>query len=151
MLVGDVMQREVVTVTPQTTFDQTLRLAQSRGVRHLPVMDHGSLVGIISDRDLKGAMASVAMSQSGAGLASLVDRLTAGEIMTRAVITIAPMFPVEDAARLMVTKKISALPVTEGGRLVGILTETDVLELFVRAMGVAQPMAPGIARAGERG
>ena len=139
MLVRDVMQRELVTVTPQTTLDQTLRLVQTRGLRHLPVMDRGALVGIISDRDLKGAMASAAMSRSGAGLASLVDRLTAGEIMTRAVITIAPMFPVEDAARLMVTKKISALPVTEGGRLVGILTETDVLQLFVRTMGVAEP------------
>jgi acetoin utilization protein AcuB len=55
------------------------------------------------------------------------------------VVTIAPMFPVEEAARLMVTRKISALPVTEGERLVGIVTETDVLELFVRAMGVTEP------------
>ena len=49
------------------------------------------------------------------------------------------MFPVEEAARLMVQEKISALPVTEGGRLVGIVTETDVLELFVKAMGAGEP------------
>jgi acetoin utilization protein AcuB len=67
------------------------------------------------------------------------ERLTATEIMQRAVTTIAPTYTVEEAARLMATQKISALPVTEGGRLVGIVTETDVLELFVRAMGVLEP------------
>jgi len=59
--------------------------------------------------------------------------------MTRTVITIGPTFPVEEAARLMVMEKVSALPVTEGGRLVGIVTETDVLRLFVRAMGAGEP------------
>jgi acetoin utilization protein AcuB len=59
--------------------------------------------------------------------------------MTRAVTTIGPMFGVEDAARLMATGKFSALPVTEGDRLVGIVTETDVLLLFVRALGVLEP------------
>jgi len=59
--------------------------------------------------------------------------------MTRTVITIGPMFGVEDAARLMVTRKFSALPVTEGDRLVGIVTETDVLHLFVRGMGALEP------------
>jgi acetoin utilization protein AcuB len=49
------------------------------------------------------------------------------------------MFPVEEAAAVMVTKKISALPVTQGGRLLGIVTDTDVLQLFVRAMGVTEP------------
>ena len=55
------------------------------------------------------------------------------------VITVGPMDTVEEAARLMATQKISALPVTEGGRLVGIVTETDLLALFVRAMGVLEP------------
>jgi acetoin utilization protein AcuB len=59
--------------------------------------------------------------------------------MARAVVTIGPMFAVEDAARLMATRKISALPVTDEDRLVGIVTETDVLQLFVRAMGVLEP------------
>ena len=59
--------------------------------------------------------------------------------MTCAVMTVGPSFPVEEAARLMVTEKISALPVTEAGRLVGIVTETDVLDLFVKAMGAGEP------------
>ena len=141
MLVQDIMQRGVVVVSPETTLTRLTELLQRRGIRHLPVVDQGNLVGIISDRDLKGAIASFAAtaSESGAHVLSRLDHLTARDIMTRAVITIAPMFPVEEAARVMVTKKISALPVTEGERLLGIVTDTDVLQLFIRAMGVTEP------------
>ncbi len=139
MIVQDIMQRGVIVVSSGTKLGEVTRLLQGRGVRHLPVVDEGVVVGIISDRDLKGAVASAATSESGPALASLLDRLTAADIMTRAVVTIAPMFPVEEAAWLMVARKISALPVIEGGRLVGIVTDTDVLHLFVRAMGVTEP------------
>jgi acetoin utilization protein AcuB len=139
MLVQDIMQRDVLAVSPETTVRQLMGLLQRRGIRHLPVADQGSLVGIISDRDLKGAIASAAAGETTANPLSRLDHLAAADIMTRAVVTIAPMFPVEEAARLMVTKKISALPVTEGGRIVGIVTDTDVLHLFVRAMGVTEP------------
>ncbi len=139
MLVQDVMQRGVVVVTPETRLSEAVRLLQRRGFRHLPVLDQGKLVGIISDRDLKAAMLSAVMSRNDTETWAALDRLTAADVMMRAVVTIAPMFPVEEAARLMVTKKISALPVTEDGRLVGIVTETDVLDLFVRAMGVTEP------------
>lgn len=140
MLVKDIMQTDVVTVTPEARLPQILRLLQPRGFRHVPVVDHGRLVGIISDRDLKQAMVSVAGSGAeGAAAEQARERLTATDIMMRAVTTIAPMFTVEEAARLMATQKISALPVTEGDRLVGIVTETDVLQLFVRAMGVLEP------------
>jgi acetoin utilization protein AcuB len=140
MLVQDIMQRDVVTASSETTLTRLMGLLQRRGIRHLPVADQGNLVGIISDRDLKSAIASCATTnESGANVLSRLDRLTASDIMTRAVVTIAPMFPVEEAARVMVTKKISALPVTEDGRLVGMVTDTDVLHLFVRAMGVIEP------------
>jgi len=139
MLVRDVMQPHVVTVTPQTTLSEAVRLTRQRGIRHLPVLEGGELVGIVSDRDLKRAMASPATSLEAHELTSLLDRLTMAEIMTRPVMTVAPPVPVEEAARVMVREKISALPVTEEGRLVGIVTETDVLELFVKAMGAAEP------------
>lgn len=87
------------------------------------VVDGGRLVGIISDRDLKGA--------TGEG--------PLGDIMTRAVITVAPAAAVEDAARLMVRAKISALPVVRENGPIGIVTETDVLRLFVRALGATEP------------
>ena len=139
MLVQDIMQAQVITATSKTTLPELLRLLERRGFRHVPVVDGGALVGIISDRDVKGAMVSAATSAEGRERDRLLGRLTAGEIMTRTVTTVAPMFAVEDAARLMVTQKISALPVTEGGRLVGIVTETDVLRLFVKAMGALEP------------
>jgi acetoin utilization protein AcuB len=84
-------------------------------------------------------MVSAASLTEGRERERLLDELTAGQIMARAVVTIGPMFGVEEAARLMATRKISALPVTEEDRLVGIVTETDVLQLFVRAMGVLEP------------
>ena len=139
MLVQDIMQAELITITPETALPEALRLVQRRGVRHLPVVENGNLVGIVSDRDLKRAMPSAATSLSAQELNYLLDRVKVGEFMTRGVITIAPMFPVEEAARIMVTEKISALPVTEGGRLVGIVTETDVLRLFAKAMGALEP------------
>jgi acetoin utilization protein AcuB len=139
MLVRDILTPGVLTIAPETTLPEAVRLARERGVRHLPVVENGKLVGIISDRDLKQAMASPATSLDVHELKYLLDRLAVGEIMTRAVITIGPLAPVEDAARLMVVEKISALPVTDGDRLVGIVTETDVLNLFLKAMGASQP------------
>jgi acetoin utilization protein AcuB len=139
MLVKDVMQAHPVTATLETRLPHLVRLLQRRGFRHLPVIDGGKLVGIISDRDLKQSMTSAALATEGPTRDRLLDELTAGQIMTRAVVTIGPMFGVEEAARLMATRKISAVPVTEGDRLVGLVTETDVLQLFVRAMGVLEP------------
>ena len=139
MLVEDVMQAAVITITPNTSLPEAMRLVRHRGIRHLPVVEDDRLVGIVSDRDLKQAMASPATALESHELRYLLDAVTVEEIMTRAVVTVGRMFPVEEAARLMVTEKISALPVTERGKLIGIVTETDVLELFVKGMGAGQP------------
>ncbi len=139
MLVKDIMKTQVVSATPETRVADLLRVLQRRGFRHIPVVDGGTLVGLISDRDVKQAMTSAALSTEGRERDRLLDELTAGQIMTRTVITIGPMFGVEDAARILVTRKISALPVIEGDRLVGIVTETDLLDLLARAMGVLEP------------
>lgn len=130
MLVADIMQSPVVTVRPDAPLAEAARLLAQRGIRHLPVVDEaGTLVGILSDRDLKRAVAG----------ATALETLRVGTVMTRAVITTVGRLPVEEAARLMVMEKISALPVVEGGRLVGIVTETDILDLFVRALGASEP------------
>ena len=139
MLVQDVMQTKLHTVTPATTLPDALGLTSQRGVRHLPVLDGERLVGILSDRDLKRAMASSATTLEARELTYLLDRVRVEEIMTRTVITIGRMCPIEEAARLMVQEKIGALPVTEDGQLIGLVTETDVLRLFVRALGAGEP------------
>jgi acetoin utilization protein AcuB len=130
MFVQDVMQTQLFTVTPETTLPEAISLTAQRGIRHLPVLDGERLVGIVSDRDLKRAMASPATS---------LEAHELREIMTGGVITVRPTAPIEEAARLMVLEKIGALPVTEGERLIGLLTETDVLRLFVRGMGAGEP------------
>lgn len=139
MIVQDIMHREVVTIGPGTTLPEAVDLAKARGIRHLPVVDGGELIGIVSDRDLKRALPSAASTIEHHEATYLLARLPVSEIMTRAVITIGPMFPVEEAARIMAAEKVSALPVTEAGRLVGIVSETDVLEMLVAAMGTTTP------------
>ena len=119
--VGDVMRTDVATITPETTVAEALRSAQRRGIRHLPVVDRGALVGIISDRDLKRALS--AESREGT---------TAADIMTRTVITVGPKATVACACDTMMQEEISALPVVDGGALVGIITETDVLALVAK-------------------
>jgi acetoin utilization protein AcuB len=137
MLVKDVMRSNVVTVTPRTTLAEALELTRARGIRHLPVLEAGALVGIVSDRDLKRAMPPA--PGHAASLAPQLAGTTVSSIMTRPVITTGPTVSVEEAGRVMVSEKISALPVTEGQRLVGIVTETDVVALLVRALGVLEP------------
>ena len=139
MLVRDIMRTPVVTIQSDTTLPEAIRLAAQRGIRHLPVLEEGKLVGLVSDRDLKRAMASSATSLEVHELTYLLDKVRVREIMARAVITITPLFPIEEAARLMVQERIGALPVTEAGDLVGIVTETDLLELFVNTMGAGEP------------
>lgn len=134
MLVEQIMQRAMVTVARVATLADALSLLRTRGIRHLLVVEDDRLVGIVSDRDLK--------RPTPADTAELGDRLarvTVSEIMTRPVLTVPPRSTVEDAARLLVREKISALPVTLGDRLLGIVTETDVLRLFVQALGAAEP------------
>ncbi len=139
MLVQDIMQSKVITISPETTAADALRLLQARGVRHLPVVESGKLVGLVSDRDLKRVMPAGATSQNRPGPVVALERLPVGEIMASFLITIGPMFPVEEAARLMVSEKISALPVTDAGHLVGIVTETDVLRMILKATGATEP------------
>jgi acetoin utilization protein AcuB len=139
MLIRDVMRSDVVVVPPSARLADILAILQRRGVRHVPVVNDGVLVGIVSDRDVKGAMLSAAAARPHDVTGALCRQLTASDVMTSPAITIAPRCAVEEAARLMIAKRISALPVTDDGWLVGIVTETDVLDMLVRVMGAAEP------------
>lgn len=137
MLVRNVMQQAWATIESHAPLTLAIRRAGERGVRHLPVVDAGRLVGIVSDRDLKRAMISVAMSAGTAEFTAVPDRLLVHSVMTRAVVTTGPMVPLEDALRCMIAMRISALPVLDDGRLVGLLTETDGLAALVAAVGAS--------------
>jgi len=136
MRVGQRMTRNPVSVTPRMALKAASELLQKHRIRHLPVVDRGVLVGIVTDRDIRRALPSDATSLEVHELLYLLDKVEVQGIMTKEVVTVSPDSPVEEAARLMVEKKIGGLPVLEGERLVGIITETDVLTAFVELMGL---------------
>lgn len=141
MLVGQRMQRDVVTVTPGTSVTGASRLLQEHRIRHLPVVDRGRLVGIVTDRDIRRVLPSPATSLEVHELLYLLDRLTVGEVMTGKVITVTPETPTEEAARLLVEHRIGCLPVLQGDRLAGILTETDLLAALAEVLGIRKASA----------
>ena len=138
MLVEKRMKRDPVTVTPDDSFRHAMTLIRQKGIRHLPVVEGGRLVGIVTDRDIRQTSPSPATSLEIHELHYLLERVTIREIMTKKVITVTADTPIEEAARLMLAHKIGGLPVLKDGILVGIITETDILQAFVGVMGIQQ-------------
>ena len=129
------MAREVVTLAPETTAATALRLSRERGVRHLPVMKSGEIVGMVSDRDLRSATPALGDPARAAAL----DKIVVGDVMVREVATALPDDPIETAANRMRELGIGSLPVVAGGRLVGIVTSSDVMQALVRLVGAHEP------------
>lgn len=125
MLVGNHMSKNPVTVTPQNT----LATAQTRMLdgrfRRLPVVENGKLVGILSDRDVRGHMGHL-------------EQTKVNVAMTESPVTVAPLTTLEEATKLLLRHKIDGLPVVEGGKLVGIITTSDVLKAFLDVMGASE-------------
>ncbi len=132
MLVKDIMRSPAVAIAPETTLEDAYRTMREKGFRHLPVLESGRLVGVITDRDLRLATSSLAPSPFPPG--SRVE-----EVMSRAPLTADRLDPVEDAARTMRERKIGCLPVVANGTLVGIITGLDLLDALIRMTGVDKP------------
>jgi acetoin utilization protein AcuB len=137
------MTSALITVRPDTPVLDARHLMVERRIRHLLVVnERGDLVGIITDRDIRLNLPSQATSLSVWEINHLLTRLTVGQVMSRGLITVGPERDARDAAQLMLDHRIGALPVVEAGRLVGIVTETDLLRAFVRmADRAAAPQA----------
>ena len=136
MLVYERMSRHPMTVTPHTPVEQALKRMRDEKVRRFPVIDDdGKLVGIVSDKDLLYAAPSPATSLSIYELHYLYSRITVGQVMTREVVTVDESDPIEEAARIMVDSKIGGVPVMREGKLVGIITETDIFKTLMEMMG----------------
>jgi acetoin utilization protein AcuB len=131
MLVRDMMTKQPVAVSPETTLPEAMRLMKKHSFRRLPVLKRQKLVGIVTDRDLKEAMPSDATSLSIWELNYLLSKLEVKEVMQSPVISATETMSVQDAAKLMLEKKIGGLPVMNRGTLTGIITVTDVLKVFV--------------------
>jgi len=118
ILVGEIMSRRLVTVTPDTPLSEARHLLAEHRIRRLPVMLGRRLVGIVSDRDLRSASASH-------------DWTPVAQIMTRRVVTVTAQTRVDEAARIILDGRFGGLPVVDGDELTGIVTETDLLRAFV--------------------
>jgi len=136
MRVSDLMSRSVVTIGPgQSCHEAAARMHGAR-LRHLPVVDEaGGVVGVVTDRDLRHALfAPVVLREVGTvPVGTLLGRVPVKEVMSAPAVTVAPGEHLEVALARMMRERVGSLPVTEGDRVVGILTETDVLRQVVRA------------------
>jgi acetoin utilization protein AcuB len=138
MLVKDRMTPNPVTVTPDTFFVEAMRIMGERGFRHLPVVDRKEKpVGIITQTDLLNASPSPATALSVSEVNYLLANLRIRDVMSSPVVTVSDDAPLEEAARVMVENKFGCLPVIGAGKLVGVITETDIFKSFVEVLGGA--------------
>jgi acetoin utilization protein AcuB len=132
ILVKEWMSRDVQVVRPDMPVGDAYDLMMKRNIRRLPVVDDGQLVGIITLGDLREARPSPATGLSIYELNYLLSKLTAGQVMTHNPYTVTPNTPIQEAARTMLDRKVSGLPVVdEEERLVGIITESDIFRMLI--------------------
>jgi acetoin utilization protein AcuB len=131
-LVNDWMTREVITIAPDTSLKEAHDIMNSRTIRRLPVVTHGKVVGMVTLGDIRGAEPSKATSLSVWEVNHLIAKLKVSEMMTHNPTTIHQTASIGDAAKIMLEKKFSSLPVVdEAEHLVGIITESDIFRLVV--------------------
>jgi CBS domain-containing protein len=141
--VADWMSTPPILVRPTTTLADAQRTMEHGKVRRLPVVEAGRLVGIITWGDLRAAQPSAATTLSIHEWRALLDRATIAECMTRDPVTIAPDVSVLDAAQRMLDHKIGGLPVVVEGRVVGVITESDLFRLLIADATGAEDHAHG--------
>jgi acetoin utilization protein AcuB len=133
MLVGERMTRHPITIGPDTSVADALKWMHEEDVRRFPVVDKktGKLIGIVTEKDLLYASPSPATSLSVHELNYLLAKLTVEKVMSADLATVAEDTLIEEAALLMIDRKVGALPVMRGEQLVGIITETDIFKTFI--------------------
>jgi acetoin utilization protein AcuB len=139
MLVKNWMSKEVITVDADDTMQNAIYTLQEQNIKMLPVMDDVKLVGIITDRDLKKASPSDATTLDMHELLFLISKIKVRDLMKEPVFTARPDDTVEEAAALLLEKKISGLPVIdEQNRLVGIITRSDIFRVLLSLSGLGK-------------
>ena len=129
--VKDCMSRSAATIHSDALVRGAIDMMKKRRIRHLPVVDRENrLVGIVTDRDLRQVVFDPVVEERLGELAERLATITVRDVMTWGVVTVHPDSDVRHAARLMREQRIGALPVVDGDRVVGIVTEADVLRAF---------------------
>lgn len=135
MFAGDRMSHPVISVSPDTSIHDALAMFKKEHIRRAPVMQDGGMVGIVSEKDLLNASPSPVTSLSVWEMNYLLSKVTVKQVMTKKVKTVEVNTPIEEAARIMADNKFGGLPVMRSGKVVGMITETDLFKVFLELMG----------------
>jgi acetoin utilization protein AcuB len=138
MKVRDIMSTNVVAIEEKTLVNDAKKIMDAHRIRRLPVMKKGKLVGLVTRHMLLEAAPSPATSLNIWEIHYLLSKLTVKEIMVKDPFTISPDMPVEEALQLGQEKGYGAFPVLEDGRLVGMVTESDIVRMMTRVLGVKE-------------
>ncbi len=142
MFIDRSMTKNVITVSPETGILEARAKMAEHHIHHLPVVeaDH-TLVGMVTDRDIRSALPSGVLTQEEkAGEEERLRQLRVKDIMTRELVTVSPTHTLEDALLLMQETPVGAFPVVErDGRLRGIISKTDLLRAFINVLGIKEP------------
>lgn len=131
--VSEIMSSPAIVVGPEMSVSAASALMRDKNIRHLPVVENGRLIGIVSRGDLREATFTEAVNADTYELHFMLNRLNVGRLMTRRVYTTTPDAPLVHAVELMTEHKIAGLPVVdEAGSVVGIVTESDLLKMLAR-------------------
>lgn len=132
MQVVERMKTKLVVASPTDSVAAAWRLLRQHQIRHLPIVEEGKLVGIVTDRDIRLVFPSALTSgRREQDPHDALEKVAVREIMTGQVVTVAPEASIANVARLLLERRIGGLPVVQGSRLVGIITKTDILAAFV--------------------
>jgi CBS domain-containing protein len=133
-VVTQIMMGSPVTLGPEDTLDLANDVISLGRIRHIPVVDAGRLVGLLSERDLMGAAASHVFRLKQKSKSALLKSVLIRDVMKKRVVTVTPETSIKDAAHLMADKKIGCVPVVSDGAIVGLVTTTDILR-YVERLG----------------
>ncbi len=126
MVVRHWMSTDLVTIKKEASIQEALALMKKESIRHLPVVDSQmKLLGWLTDADLRGVL-----------IASMLEELTLEDVMIRKPLTIHPEMRLEEAARILLDKRVGGLPIVKDGVLVGIITVVDILSAFITFLGL---------------
>ncbi len=126
-MVRDIMAKNLVVLSRNEYLDLAKDIMTLGRIRHFPVVDGGELIGVVSQRDLYRASLGSVMQFGEKTQNEFLRTIVVKEVMSEPPVTISPDAPIKDAAHLMIDRKIGCLPVMEAGKLVGLITETDLL------------------------
>lgn len=132
MLVRDWMNPRPLTVGPEATLADAKAMMEKYWIRHLLVVEDDALVGMFTDRDLRGASLPANADFSAAARAAQLERVAVRTVMTKGLRTVRSDTTLVEVARLMLEHRFGALPVVDGDRLAGIITETDILRAYIK-------------------